>query len=96
MTLDARSNPHLAELFEAERNGARRATALVVVKRAQQRGDLIDSVSPGDVLYMLAGATLSRELYSPAEAAQSREGTSAADERFLSRLVDGLLKLPEG
>ena len=96
MTLDARSNPHLAELFEAERNGARRATALVVVKRAQQRGDLIDSVSPGDVLYMLAGATLSRELYSPAEAAQSREGTSATDERFLSRLVDGLLKLPEG
>lgn len=91
MTLDARTNPHLAELFETERNGARRATSLVIVKRASQRGDLIDSVSPGDVLYILAGATLSREMYSPAEAAQGRDGTTSADERFLARLVDSLL-----
>lgn len=91
MTLDARSNPHLAEMFEVERNGARRATALVVVKRAQARGDLLPSLSAGDVLYVLAGATLSREMYSPTEASPSRKGTSAADERFIARLVDGLL-----
>jgi AcrR family transcriptional regulator len=96
MTLDARSNRHLAELFEAERNGARRATALEAVRRAQQRGDLIASVSPGDVLYILAGATLSRELYSPADAAPGRERTTSADERFLARLVEGLLKEAEG
>jgi AcrR family transcriptional regulator len=94
MTLDARSNPHLAELFELERNGERRARALVVVRRAQRRGDLLDAMSPGDALYILAGATLSRELYSPAEAAQGREGTTPADERFLTRLVDGLLAPP--
>lgn len=90
MTLDARSNPHLAQLFELERNGARRATALAVVKRARDRGDLVASLSPGDVLYVLAGATLSREMYSPADADHGCEVTSA-DERFLARLVDGLL-----
>ena len=95
MTLDARTNPHLAELFEMERNGPRRATALAVVKRALGRGDVDSSLSAGDVLYILAGATLSREMYSPGEAARGRRGTSAADDRFLARLVDGLLAAPQ-
>ena len=93
MTLDARSNPQLADLFELERNnGAIRATTFEVVKRAKDRGDLSPSLSAGDVMYILAGATLSRELYTPEEAAQDRTGTTPADERFITRLVDGLLK----
>jgi hypothetical protein len=46
------------------------------------------------VLEVLAGATLVRLLYRPGAAITGEPVTSAEDERFLSRLVDGLLVPP--
>jgi AcrR family transcriptional regulator len=92
MVLDARSNPDLADAFEVERDGARRSTALGILRRAAARGDLNEACTPGVALEVLAGATLVRLLYTPRSAQDGRSRTSAEEETFLSRLVDGLLQ----
>jgi AcrR family transcriptional regulator len=94
MVLDARTNPDLAEAFEAERDGVRRATALKVLRRVATRGDLNPVYTPGVALEVLAGSTLVRLLYAPAAAQQGEVHTTADDERFLTRVVDGLLVPP--
>jgi AcrR family transcriptional regulator len=94
MVLDARTHPELARLFEVTREGQRKAIALKVVRRAAARGDLVPPHTPGMVLEVLAGATLVRLLYRPGAAITGEPVTSAEDERFLSRLVDGLLAPP--
>lgn len=92
MALDARSNPQLAEAFEADRDGPRRTTALAVVHRAVAAGELVEGTTPGTVLEVLAGATLAHVLYAPRAAEQHHETTTPAEERFLERLVDGLMR----
>lgn len=92
MALDARSNPQLAEAFEADRDGPRRTTALAVVRRAVARGDLVPGTTPGTVLEVLAGATLAHVLYAPRSAEGTHDATTPPEERFLARLVDGLLR----
>ena len=91
MVLDARTNPDLARAFESERDGPRRVSALSVLRRASGRGDLNPAFTPGIALEVLAGATLVRLMYRPAAAQPGRASTTAEDERFLTRLVDGLL-----
>ncbi|HUR50488.1 MAG TPA: TetR/AcrR family transcriptional regulator [Mycobacteriales bacterium] len=90
MALDARTNPQLAEVFEAGRDGVRRTRALAVVRRALQRGDLRAGLTAGTALDVLAGATLSHVLYSPRSTGDHGTATPS-EERFLERLVDGLL-----
>jgi AcrR family transcriptional regulator len=94
MVLDARANPDLATLFEVEREGARKASALKILRRAAARGDLAPPHTPGMALEILAGTTLVHLLYRPAAASRGEPMTSAEDERFLSRLVEGLLVPP--
>lgn len=91
MVLDARSNPDLAVAFEVERDGQRRVSALAVLRRASSRGDLNRAFTPGIALEVLAGATLVRLMYRPTAAVAGTVRTTAEDERFLARLVDGLL-----
>jgi AcrR family transcriptional regulator len=91
MVLDARTTPELAEAFEVERDGGRRDAALTVLRRVAARGELNPAVTPGVALEVLAGATLVRLLYTPSAPERPQGKTSASDERFLSRLVDGLL-----
>ena len=94
MVLDARTNPDLAKAFEVERDGARRASALKVLRRAAARGDLAPPHTPGMALEVLAGSTLVHLLYRPAAAGSGEPAMSAEDEKFLSRLVEGLLAPP--
>jgi AcrR family transcriptional regulator len=94
MVLDARTHPELARLFEVTREGQRKAIALKVVRRAAARGDLLPTHTPGTALEILAGATLVHLLYRPDEATVGEPTISAEEERFLSRLVDGLLAPP--
>jgi len=94
MVLDARTNPDLAKAFEVERDGARRASALKVLRRVAARGDLAPPHTPGMALETLAGATLVHLLYRPTEAIEGEPATTPEDEKFLSRLVDGLLVPP--
>ena len=94
MVLDARTNPDLAAAFEVERDGARRASALKILRRVAGRGDLAAPHTPGMALETLAGATLVHLLYRPSGAAEAEPRTSADDEKFLSRLVEGLLTPP--
>jgi AcrR family transcriptional regulator len=94
MVLDARTHPELARLFEVTREGQRKAIALKVVRRAADRGDLLPPHTPGTALEILAGATLVHLLYRPDEATVGEPTISAEEERFLSRLVDGLLAPP--
>jgi AcrR family transcriptional regulator len=91
MVLDARTNPALAKAFESERDGQRRATAMRVLRRVKARGELAPPQSPGMALEVLAGATLAHLLYAPSSARSGRPTLTTADERFLGRLVDGLL-----
>jgi AcrR family transcriptional regulator len=91
MVLDARANPDLAVAFETERDGQRRVSALSVLRRASARGDLNPAFTPGVALEVLAGATLVRLMYRPTAAQPGRARVTAEDERFLTRLVDGLL-----
>lgn len=92
LVLDARTNPKLAQLFESAFHGHRRETALVVVRRAAKRGDLSPTTTPGMAIEVIAGTTLSHFLYNLRDPAQNHERTTPADERFLARLVDGLLR----
>jgi AcrR family transcriptional regulator len=94
MVLDARTNPDLAKAFEVERDGARRASALKVLRRVAARGDLAPPHTPGMALETLAGATLVHLLYRPTDATDGEPATTPEDEKFLSRLVDGLLAPP--
>jgi AcrR family transcriptional regulator len=91
MVLDARSNPELAEHFEQMLRGARGTEIRAVVSRAHERGDLREPTTVDLCLEILAGTTLSHVLYTPG--AKNRSVT-AADERFLGRLVDSLLAPP--
>jgi AcrR family transcriptional regulator len=94
MVLDARTNPDLAKAFELERDGARRDSAMKILRRVAARGDLAPPHTPGMALETLAGATLVHLLYRPTAAHEGEPVTSAEDERFLSRLVEGLLVPP--
>jgi AcrR family transcriptional regulator len=91
MVLDARSNPDLAMAFEIERDGQRRVSALAVLRRASSRGDLNPAFTAGIALEVLAGATLVRLLYRPTDAQSGSVRATPEDEKFLSRLVAGLL-----
>jgi AcrR family transcriptional regulator len=94
MVSDARTNPELAKVFELEREGARKSSALKILRRAAARGDLAPPHTPGMALEVLAGATLVHLLYRPTAANAGEPVTSAEDEKFLSRLVEGLLAPP--
>lgn len=95
MVLDARTNPDLAQAFEVERDGQRRNSALTVLRRVASRGELNPALTPGVALEILAGATLVHLLYTPSSAAKGAAArTTADDDRFLGRLVDGLLAPP--
>ena len=86
MVLDARANPDLAEQFAGMLGGDRAGQARRVVRRAVQRGDLAADVSATAVLQVIAGATLTHVLYSPA--APSRR----ADSRHVQQLVALLVR----
>ena len=92
LVLDARTNPQLAELFESVLHGQRRQTALTIVRRAAKRGDLSPTTTPGMAIEVIAGTTLSHFLYNPRDPVQNHDRTTPADERFLAKLVNGLLK----
>ena len=89
MVLDARTNPELAEHFAQMLRSRRAEDARAIVRRGFERGDLRGPASADLVLEMLSGTALSHVLFRPPPA---RAGaTTAADERFLGRLVDSLL-----
>ena len=86
MVLDARTNPELAEQFEQMLTSRRAQDARAIVKRGFERGDLRAPATADLVLEVITGTTLSHVLFNARPAT-----TSAADERFLGRLVDSLL-----
>jgi AcrR family transcriptional regulator len=90
MVLDARTNPELAQHFDAMLKGSRAAEARRLVRRASERGDLRRPTSVDLVLEILSGTTLSHVLWAPQQEA-SAGATTAADDRFIGRLVDSLL-----
>jgi AcrR family transcriptional regulator len=94
MVLDARTNPELAEHFERMLHGARGTGARAVVARADERGDLRPPTTIDLCLEILAGTTLSHVLYAPQRLGTTNGRLTAADERFLGRLVDSLLVDP--
>ena len=87
MVLDSRTNPELAAAFGKLLKGARATAARAVVRRCFDRGDLVGP-TVDLVLEVVSGATLSHVLFTP-PAAVGR--TTAADERFISRLVSSLV-----
>lgn len=90
MVLDSRTNPELAAAFGKLLKGARAAAARAVVRRCFDRGDL-HGPTVDLVLEVVTGATLSHILYTQAPAGVGVGRTTAADERFISRLVTSLL-----
>ncbi len=92
LMLDARTNTQLAESFESVLHSQRRDTALTVLRRAAARGDLASTTTPGAAMEVLAGATLSHFLYHPRDAALPPDRTTPSEERFLARVVAGLLR----
>ena len=90
MVLDAWTNPDLAERFTSRMNNASADEVRGVVRRVMQRGDLRAPATVGSALQMLIGGTLSHVLLNPNEGAKIGE-LSAADERFLRRLVGSLV-----
>jgi AcrR family transcriptional regulator len=89
MVLDARTNPELAEQFALMLHGTRMADAQRIVRRAMARGDL-RATSVGLVIEVVVGTTLSHVLFTPQPHVAPGEKT-AADDRFMARLVDSLL-----
>ena len=93
MVLDARTNPELAEHFERMLKGPRATEARAVVARAHQRGELREPTTVDLALEVLTGTTLSHVLYTPRPPG-GKTGPTAADERFIRRLVASLLAAP--
>jgi AcrR family transcriptional regulator len=94
MVLDARTNPELAEHFARMLKGARAAEARAVVMRAHERGDLREPTTVDLCLEVITGTTLSHVLYTPQPTPARNGAVSAADERFIARLVQSLLVEP--
>lgn len=92
MVLDARTNPELAEHFERMLTGSRAAEARRVVRTAYDRGDLRQPTTVDLVLEIMTGTTLSHVLYTPHPPGRAAGRLTAADERFIGRLVDSLVK----
>lgn len=91
MVLDARTHPELAEQFERMLKGPRAIEARRLVRRAYERGDLREPTSVDLVLEILTGTTLSHVLYTPHPPGRAQGRLTAADERFIGRLVDSLV-----
>jgi len=89
MMLDARTNPGLADLFTSRLADASADEVKGIVRRVMQRGDLRPPASVGSALQILIGGTLSHVLLNPTTT--SADTLSAADERFLRRLVGSLV-----
>lgn len=90
MVLDSRTNPELAVAFGKLLKGARATDARAVVRRCFERGDLIGP-TVDLVLEVVSGATLSHVLYTPPTDPATVGRTTAADERFITRLVASLV-----
>ncbi|TAL21749.1 MAG: TetR/AcrR family transcriptional regulator [Frankiales bacterium] len=90
MVLDSRTNPELAVAFGKLLKGARATDARAVVRRCFERGDLIGP-TVDLVLEVVSGATLSHVLYTPPADPATAGRTTAADERFITRLVTSLV-----
>jgi hypothetical protein len=91
MVLDARTNPELAEQFERMLKGARAAEARAVVARAHERRELREPTTVDLCLEIITGATLSHVLYTPHPPGTAAGRVTAADDRFIGRLVDNLV-----
>ena len=89
MVLDARTNPDLANLFTSRLADAGADEVKGIVRRVMQRGDLRPPASVGSALQTLIGGTLSHVLLNPTTG--SAGALSAADERYLRRLVGSLV-----
>lgn len=92
MVLDARTNPELAEHFERMLTGSRATEARRVVRRAYERGDLREPTTVDLVLEIMTGTTLSHVLYTPHPPGTAAGRLTAADHRFIGRLVDSLVE----
>ena len=90
MVLDSRTNPELADAFGKLLKGARATDARAVVRRCFERGNLIGP-TVDLVLVVVSGATLSHVLYTPPTDPATVGRTTAADERFITRLVASLV-----
>ena len=90
MVLDARTNPELAEQFTSRMKDASADEVRGIVRRVMQRGDIRAPATVGSALQTLIGATLSHVLLNPTADGKAG-GLSAADERFLRRLVGSLV-----
>jgi hypothetical protein len=90
MMIDARTNPDLAEQFKSTMHAARYDEVRGVVRRAVQRGGVRPTATVGSALQTLIGGTLSHFLLNPGDDPPA-DHLSAADERFLRRLVDSLV-----
>lgn len=90
MVLDSRTNPELAVAFGRLLEGARATDARAVVRRCFDRGDLRAS-TVDLVLELVSGATLSHVLYTPPPVGVEPGRITAADERFVERLVAHLV-----
>ena len=91
MVLDARTNPELAEHFQRMLQGGRAVEARAVVAHAHERGELREPTTVDLCLEIIAGTTLSHVLYTPQKPGARNGRITAADERFLARLVESLL-----
>lgn len=90
MVLDSRLEPELAEQFALMLRGPRMADARRVVRRGFERGDLRESMSVDLVIEIVVGTTLSHVLFTQ-QPDVAPGAKTAADDRFMARLVDSLL-----